>query len=256
MKTTLVILLMVVALTSCNSNAQESLEGIYYGQADGSNLKLELKLEGTGNYSGKLTDEYQTYVINAQATADCLEGSAFEEQLQINLKLSGCREADALAMKLDFSDLGIELVKDVRFSKQRQQSVRNSQESNFIEPSTTRDPQVAGVWKQEQLYNSGYGDNFFGGSFTQKVVFYPDGGVADGGSQATVSGGDYSGNSTSGNGAAVPGVSWSTKNKHLYITVSQNGQTQTIDAGKYYVDNDKMLITSENGSKTLLIKVY
>lgn len=33
-----------------------------------------------------------------------------------------------------------------------------------------------------------------------------------------------------------------------------NGQTQTVDVGKYYIENGKMLITASNGKKVLLTK--
>ncbi|WP_130733931.1 hypothetical protein [Flavobacterium sp. J27] len=244
---------------SCQNTTQAQMEGNYIGEINGATITLSLKKQSKNDYVGTMQDEQQTYAISAKIVDNCLKGNAVENNLQINIILSGCLQSNQIDMSFDFSNVGLAQTQNVLFTKQDNYNSKTtpSQNTSFSQKSSNkeRDLNLVGLWKQEQLYNSGSGDNYFGGSFTQKVIFYADGSIADGGSQATMSGSDYSGNSSSGSGGKASGVNWSTQNKHLFITVTQNGQTQTVDAGKYYVENDKMLITSQNGGKTLLIKV-
>ena len=259
MKASLICIGIVTLFMSCHNTTQAQMEGNYTGAINGATITLSLKKQGDDNYVGTMQDEQQTYAVTAQKEGNCLKGNAVENNLQINIIVSGCLQNNQIDMSFDFSNVGLAQTQKVLFTKNGSQNTKvvSNQKTATTQNSsnTERDLNVAGVWKQEQLYNSGSGDGFFGGSFTQKVVFYNDGGIADGGSQATMSGSDYSGSSSSGYGTKAPGVSWSTQNKHLFITVTQNGQTQTVDVGKYYVENGKMLITSQNGTKTLLLKV-
>lgn len=245
---------------SCQNTTQAQMEGNYSGVINGATITLSLKKQENDNYIGTMQDEQQTYAVTAQKEGNCLKGNAVENNMQINIIISGCLQNNQIDMSFDFSNVGLAQTQNVLFTKQGTENTKvlsnQKTASSQNNSSTTRDTNVVGIWKQEQLYNSGSGDGFFGGSFTQKVIFYSDGSIADGGSQATMSGSDYSGSSSSGYGNKAPGVSWSTQNKHLFITVTQNGQTQTVDVGKYYVENGKMLITSQNGAKTLLIRVY
>ncbi|NHN24501.1 hypothetical protein FIA58_002330 [Flavobacterium jejuense] len=254
MGTRYICLWVTTILMSCQTPTQAQMEGIYIGDIDGASITLTLKKVTATSYEGSMQDEQQNYVVTAQVDDNCLHGNAVENDLHITLLLSGCLQKNQIEMGFDFSNLGVTEIKKVLFIKQTSATSSNTNQPKK-NAGTDRDQALVGVWKQEQLYSSGSGDAFFGGSVTQKVVFYPDGSIADGGSQATMSGSDYSGNSTSGYVGKAAGVSWSTKNKHLYITITQNNQTQTADAGKYYVENGKMLITDQNGNKTLLIKV-
>ncbi|HLT54332.1 MAG TPA: hypothetical protein VKZ97_10585 [Flavobacteriaceae bacterium] len=247
---------LIIVLSSCQDTAQAQIEGYYQGEINGGKISLTLDNDGHGNLKGKMQDEHQIYNIEALVTDNCLKGNATENNLQINLIVSGCLKNNQIEMSFDFSNVGLAEIQKVVFTKQSSVKDVDNENQPSIHNDTNRDAEVVGLWKQEQLYNSGYGDNYFGGSFTQKVVFYADGSIADGGSQATMSGNDYSGNSTSTNSGKIAGVTWSTKNRHLYITVTQNGQTQTVDVGKYYVENGKMLITDKNDNKTLLVKTY
>ncbi|MCO6163278.1 MULTISPECIES: hypothetical protein [unclassified Flavobacterium] len=259
MRASIIYIGIISIFMSCQNATQAQMEGNYTGEINGAIITLSLQKQSKDMYVGTMQDEQQTYVITAQKEGNCLKGNAVENNLQINIIVSGCLQNNQIDMSFDFSNVGLAQTQNVVFTKNGSQNatvVSNPKTATTQKSSNTeRDLNVVGVWKQEQLYNSGSGDGFFGGSFTQKVVFYTDGGIADGGSQATMSGSDYSGSSSSGYGNKAPGVSWSTKNKHLFITVTQNGQTQTVDVGKYYVENGKMLITSQNGAKTLLLKV-
>ncbi|VXC34212.1 conserved exported hypothetical protein [Flavobacterium sp. 9AF] len=259
MRTQILCLWMSTLFMSCQNTTQAQMEGNYTGEINGATITLFLKKQDKDTYVGTMHDEQQTYAVTAKKEGNCLKGNVVENSLQINIIVSGCLQNNQIDMSFDFSNVGLAQTQNVLFTKNGSQNtnvISNQKTATTQKSSSTeRDLNIVGVWKQEQLYNSGSGDGFFGGSFTQKVIFYSDGGIADGGSQATMSGSDYSGSSSSGYGNKAPGVSWSTQNKHLFITASQNGQTQTVDVGKYYVENGKMLITSQNGTKTLLLKV-
>lgn len=238
-------------IMSCNSPVEAQIEGIYIGEINGATATLTLKKQTQTTYSGTMQDGYQNYVVSTQIDNNCMKGNAMETSLNIEILISGCFKNNQIEIDFDFSKIGVAETQKVLFIKENKPN--NSEVS--LKSTNERDLQMVGLWKQEQLYNSGYGSNYFGGSFTQKIIFYADGSLADGGSQSTISGNDYSGNSTSGRGSKVSGVSWFTKNKHLYIKVFQNGQSQTADAGKYYIEDGKLLITDQNGNKTLLIKI-
>ena len=235
----------------CCKQESQAQETTYYGSINGSTIELTLNKTGELNYSGTLKDEQQTYTVLATRENDCFSGNALEKQLNINLPIKGCFKDDNIEMHIDFSNYGVTELQRVVLSQKKAEHKTVSTNTN----KENRDSRLVGLWKQEQLYNSGYGDNSFGGSYTQKAIFYADGSMADAGSETYISGNDYSGNSTTQGSNKVPGVSWHTKNNHLFFTVSQNGQSQTTNAGKYYIDNGRMLITDANGNKTLLLKV-
>lgn len=115
------------------------------------------------------------------------------------------------------------------------------------------DQNLVGKWVNEQIYNSGSGDSFFGGTTTQSLIFYADGSLSDGGSSTTVSGSNYYGSSSDkGASPAIPNVSWYAQNQHIFIKDAVSGQT--VDLGKYYIENGALLITGNNGKKLLFRK--
>jgi hypothetical protein len=46
-------------------------------------------------------------------------------------------------------------------------------------------------------------------------------------------------------------VQWYTQGQHIWISGSENGQTQTVDLGRYYVEGNHLLITGNNGKRML-----
>jgi uncharacterized pyridoxamine 5'-phosphate oxidase family protein len=52
----------------------------------------------------------------------------------------------------------------------------------------------------------------------------------------------------------VDGVYWFTENKKLYLQAVQNGKTEVQALGKYYMENNHLLITAENGGKVLFYR--
>ena len=67
-----------------------------------------------------------------------------------------------------------------------------------------------------------------------------------------MSGSNYSGQSTGQGGGIIPGAAWYTIGNQLYLMFTENGQTQNVALGKYYVEGNNMLLTGSNGEKILL----
>ncbi len=115
------------------------------------------------------------------------------------------------------------------------------------------DPQVVGTWMHETVNSLGSsGDQ----TFIQKqelMTFGEDGSLTYGGSKTSVGGNmsDYSEQA----GSAIPDVVWHSKENCIYLTAKdKSGKQETVKMGKYYIEDGKMLITSDNGTKLVLVK--
>ena len=119
--------------------------------------------------------------------------------------------------------------------------------------SNQMDPEVVGTWMHETVNSLGSsGDQ----TFIQKqelMTFGEDGSLTYGGSKTTVGGNmsDYSEQA----GSAIPNVFWHTKENCIYLTAKdKSGKQETAKMGKYYIENGKMLITSDDGTQLVLVK--
>jgi hypothetical protein len=86
------------------------------------------------------------------------------------------------------------------------------------------------------------------------LILLADGRVADGGSRTVVGGSGWSGSSGGSATGVVDGVYWFTENKKLYLQADQNGKTEVQSLGKYYIENNRLLITADNGNKVLFYR--
>ena len=128
-------------------------------------------------------------------------------------------------------------------------------QSQVVFPSGASHPQeLLGTWTKEELYQSGQGDSYMGASASESMTFLAGGRMAESGSSATISGSNYSGQSSGQGTGVIPGLVWYTIGNQLYLQVTENGQTQNVHLGKYYVENNNMLITGTNGEKILLTR--
>lgn len=115
------------------------------------------------------------------------------------------------------------------------------------------DQALVGSWTSQSNYNSGgYGQGSMSSEST--LILLADGRVADGGSRTVVGGSGWSGSSGGAATGVVDGVYWFTENKKLYLQAVQNGKTEVQALGKYYMENNHLLITAENGSKVLFYR--
>lgn len=238
------------------TNAQNPFVGNYYGTLNGDNLSLNLESAGANRLKGKMKDSQQTYQVEAETSGKTLTGTAKENTFGITFQLKGDLVQNQLNMTMTISLLGQTETQNVVFTKQGTVQNNNPNSSNAIKIPTgaSRDAALVGKWQQSESYSSGYGDNFFSGNSISNIIFLEDGSMADGGSQTTMSGSSYYGNSGMSAAKKIPNVAWYTQNQHIFIIAFENGQTQTVDVGKYYIENGKMLITATNGKKVLLTK--
>ena len=122
-------------------------------------------------------------------------------------------------------------------------------------PSSTNelDPEVVGTWRNESNTSTGGGSDDIYSSTQERIIFNEDGTLASGDSQTMIGGAtsDFS----EQKGSKVPIANWFTKDQNIYITAKDNsGKEETAKMGRYYIENGKMLITSDNGTKLLLYK--
>ena len=98
----------------------------------------------------------------------------------------------------------------------------------------------------------GYGDNFMGGNFSQSIIFNNDGSVIEGGSNASMSGSNYFGQSLDNNTTSAGNIKWYAIGNQLHLIIYNNGSWQSVMLGTWYAENNHLLITGQDGKKVLL----
>ncbi len=257
--------IILVLLTSafCSKNlAQNPFVGTFTGVLNGDNIKLILQESSNNMLIGKMTDSQQVYEVNGTSNGSKMAGTAVEKALNLTFQLNGTIKDNRLSMNLTIEISGQKHDMQVDFTKQGVASASTKvaeQTPQYNKPKMPSggkiDANLVGKWVNEQQYNSGSGTDFFGSSSTQSLVFFADGSLSDGGGSVSISGGNYYGNSSDkGHPMPLPNVSWYVQNQHIFIMAIENGQTQTANLGKYYIENGAMLITGNNGKKLLFQK--
>ena len=242
--------------------AQNTFTGSYSGLLNGEKVSLTLESAGSNNLKGEMKDSENTYVVTATQNNNTLTGKAVEKVWGITFEMEGVLKGEELNTRLTMDILGFKESMDVVFRKQGSSAVASSSEKNTKSgdknpvSGKNRDSRVAGTWVKESNYSSGYGSNNTYGSMSSRetMIFYADGGMADGGSSTVISGGNYSGRSSGEGGNRIPGLFWYTEGNKLFLSITQDGQTQQAELGKYYIEDGKMLITASNGEKLLLYR--
>ncbi|NJN34246.1 MAG: hypothetical protein HC817_08340 [Saprospiraceae bacterium] len=242
---------------SINSPSFAQFEGKYTGTANGDNISLTLEKSGINTYKGVMKDSYQTFIVQAQINNNTLTGTAVENSLAITFLMEATMKSNQMPTNFTFNSNGQSQTFSVNFTKvgapAKNSSTTASTFSNAKLPAgASHDPNLVGNWVKEEYYQSNYGSTM-GGSFSQAMILYADGKIAEGNSRASISGSDYSGQST-GQGKLLPNLFWYNVGNQLYFQGAENGQTQTIHLGKYYIENGKILITGTNGNKLFMTK--
>jgi hypothetical protein len=249
----------VLLILMLNVTAYGQWVGTYEGELNGDKIIVNITSQANKKIVGEMVDSYQKFKITGDINGNRMAGDAVEQTLGLKFTLLGELKGNIIDFKLIMNILG--LTSETPFSVTRKSKATDSKTvssaTNVANSTnnTSRDSKVAGRWTKNESYNSGYGDNFMGANFSQSIIFFADGGVADGGSSATMSGSNYSGKSKDGgSNQAVPGLVWHTKDNQIFLTFTQDGKSQTESLGKYYIENNKMLITLANGNKVLLTR--
>lgn len=233
-------------------------EGTYTGVTNGDNVVMTLQQNGN-SVTGFMKDSYQYFEIEGTVNSQQFTGTATEKSFQLQFKLDAAKTGDNLDCKLTITVFGE--LSETFFSVQKEGSATPEATQN---PAATGDipfpkdatfpSALAATWTQNEHYNSGSGDNFMGASFSQAMTFHSDGTLSEGGSSASMSGSNYS-NQSSGNGSGkMDGIGWYAKQKNFYLIVFSEGKWTSVLIGTWYAENNHLLITGTNGEKLLLSK--
>jgi len=229
----------------------QSFAGRYNGFYQGEPVVLTLTAAGGGVYSGLLDDSNNKYNVSGRVQGSVLSGQAQEASLGLTLQLRGELKGNHLSLKL--SILGTEIPVELDRENTAADSGRSDTPAGNPVAAKQHDQALVGSWTSQSNYNSGgYGQGSMSSEST--LILLADGRVADGGSRTVVGGSGWSGSSGGAATGVVDGVYWFTENKKLYLQAVQNGKTEVQALGKYYMENNHLLITAENGSKVLFYR--
>ena len=234
--------------------------GTYYGTVNGDAVEMNLLQDGT-TVTGDMKDSQQTYIISGTVTGNSFSGTAVETISTISFGLTAERSNAILNCNFTFEMNGERA--DVPFTVEKAMAKETETASTQTEKVPEKIPFPAhvtfpvalqGKWTKSENYNSGYGDNYMGSTFSQSMTLYADGSISDNGSSATMSGSDYLGQSSDSGNGKIPGVGWYTKEKNLYFIVYAEGKWQSVLLGTWYSENNALLITGTNGNKELFTR--
>lgn len=241
-------LLILVALAFVYPMDAQDFSGQYTGTYNNDPVVLLLSTTAANTYAGTMSDGTLNYQVSATGAGNTLKGTCTEPTLGMNLDLTGILSGNNLQLSLSIlgSTIQVALVK-------AGSPATTKPAAKPLAANASHDPALVGRWTKQTNYNSGYGQS---GSMSteEQMMFYEDGRLADGGSRTVTSGSDWSGSNSSEGAGVLPGVFWYSKQQQIYLEVTENGKTQTVLLGKYYIENNNMLITGQDGTKMLFYK--
>ena len=235
-----------------NTTLSSQWTGYYTGVINGDNVQMEL-IQNENLIKGTMSDSYQNFEISGEVSGNRFAGDAKEKSLGLTFTLLGEKNIDVINFRLLIEYQGQSAETPFSVTKQEQTETNNQSSSSVGFPSGATFPAaLIGRWTKHESYNSGYGDNFMGANFNQSLIFNIDGSFIEGGSNATMSGNNYYGQSADNNSKQVSDVKWYAINNQLYLMVNKNGDWQSVMLGTWYTENNHLLITGKDGAKLLL----
>lgn len=250
----------LIALTMTLTGLHAQWDGTYYGTVSGDNVVMNLEQNGN-NVTGVMKDSYQTFDIKGTVNGNQFSGTTTEQSYQIAFGLTAEKSGNTLECILSV-DMNGE-TGEVPFTVEKQGETVGTSSATSSSGSATKIPfpsgatfpaALVGTWVQNENYNSGSGDSFMGASFSQSMTFNGDGTLSEGGSSASMSGSNYSGQSTGGGAGKLDGIGWYAKQKNFYLIVYNNNKWESVHVGTWYTENNALLLTGNNGEKLLLTK--
>lgn len=238
-------------------SAQINWAGSYEGVLDRDQVKLSLIISGKNMITGTMTDSANKYDVDGTFKGNTFTGKAHEKNLGLIFEMVSVLNGNNMLTTLTLDVFGAKEKMEIAFTRIGNSNTLSQKRDKNPVTDKKRDPQVVGLWVKESNYNSGYGfnDSYAAMNVSEKMEFLANGNMSEGGSQAQISGSNYSGSSSSDQKKIIEGLLWYTENQKIYLLITQNGQSQTVELGKYYIENNKMLITGSNGVKLLLTKL-
>jgi hypothetical protein len=237
--------------------AQNNFVGTFIGTTNGDRVVLHLKNNSPTTLSGTMTDSQQTFTIAADINGNHLTGTAYEKTFNLTFQMAGTLKENQLTLTFVTVISGQTHTMSIDFQKQSSTATSSNVPSTtpqYKPPKGKIDPQLVGLWVNTQMYSSGYGSNAMSGTTSSSLAFNADGTMSDGGSSASISGSNYSGNTGTSASKTIEGVQWYAENNNIYLVLTENGKTETVLLGRYYIEGTSLLITAQNGEKKLLKK--
>lgn len=229
----------------------QDFSGTYSGTYNGDPVNLLLSSSGPNTYTGTMNDSHLTYEVVARSGGKNLTGTCSEKAMGLVLNMTGVLNGTNLSLSLAM--MGAVIAVELKKGGSNSTAAATASTSGPKPPADAQhDPALVGRWVRQSNYNSGYGQGSM--SSESVMILYADGRLADGGSRTVTSGSDWSGTSTSQGNGVVEGVIWYNKGKQLYLQSNVNGKTETQLLGRYYIENNNMLITGQDGTKVLFYK--
>jgi hypothetical protein len=260
--------LFVISYLHLQLDSQINFLGNYEGNIAGERVYLVLQNSKEKDYvEGEMTDSENKYIVNALINGNTLIGTAKETTWGFNFDLDATLEGNQLITNMTLNFLGLKDNQKIVFQKlnSTNSNITNSQTLPKINENNTlvnnpvsnkpRDSRLVGSWYTESNYSSGHGFNNTYGSMSTKetTIFLADGRIAEGEGQTVISGADYFGSAES-QGQILPNVFWYTENNFIFVNITEEGKNHNIKMGRYYIEDNKLLITLDNGERKLFIK--
>jgi len=257
----LILLVFITTSPFAQSSAEgDILAGNYSATLEGANVTLRLKYKHGSTYTGVMNDGYQTIKMTLERSGTTVTGEAIEPTLGITLGILGEVMGNELSLSFIVDVTGEENTMDILFTRDIETS-QPAESTDFPEPIALVFPvgaehpeEITGTWSKEEMYQSGSGTNYMGAGFTESMTFLPDGHIAEAGSAASISGSNYSGQSTGTGSGIIQGLAWYTMGNRIFLQVTDAGKTQNLPLGTFYIEGNNMLITGTSGEKLLLTK--
>lgn len=226
--------------------------GDYYGTVNGDNVRITLVQNGS-EITGEMQDSQQTYALQGNVAGAEFTGTATESTYQLSFGLNAYMNGEMLECNLIVEMNGERSEVPFLMQKQGSNTVNPSAGASIPFPKDATFPvALTGFWTQHESYNSGSGDNFMGANFSQTMTFHPDGTLSEGGTNASMSGADYSGQSEGAGAGKLEGLGWYAVENNFYLIVFHEGKWLPVNVGTWYAENNNLLITGSGGEKLLL----
>lgn len=254
---------LLIFLHSTLQHVHAQFNWLYYGKINGDNVTMVGNYQ-SGKILGTMEDSQQKYDLTATSLNGIFDGSAVNAELGIKFLLKGQFTGDILNLDGYISNFGTDQkVFSAVFEKASLdipspsvvESIDVSKSAAIPYEVSTKsiDPLLIGKWREESHYSSGYGDQSFSGSTYNYMSFNSDHTMSDNGSEASMSGSNYSG--TSGgqtSGKVIPNLWYYTFSGKIFVYIKTDGNPTIAEIGTYYIENGKMLFTQANTGKKIL----
>jgi hypothetical protein len=250
-------------ILKCTLYMDAQYSWVMMGSVNGDQVIINASVNGS-QVTGNMKDSQQNYDLSGKLTNNVFEGNATNASLGINFILYGQYSGDKLVLEAYLDNQGSKLkafeatfYQAIPEAPMPSSEVFSSVGSNQSVPTEVKnksiDPYIIGTWREESHYSSGYGDNAFSGSTYNYMSFNSDHTMSDNGSEAAMSGSNYSGNSGGQTtGKIIPNLWYYTSGGKIFVHIKTDGNPTIAEIGTYYIENGKMLFTQANTAKKIL----